>query len=89
MCDISPGIQSAPCPSLYSFSAAFLLDSLTNLTFKGFSISQGYPLWTGQGRHVDLGYLLILRCVSPILSVPSLAIPSGNLKIPPLSLANP
>lgn len=71
---------------------AFLLPSsstLTNLTFKGFSISQGYPQWTGQGRHVDLGYLLILRCVSPILSVPSPAIPSGNLRIPPLSLAKP
>lgn len=26
MCDISPGIQSVPCPSLYSFSAAFLPD---------------------------------------------------------------
>lgn len=26
MCDISSGIQSVPCPSLYSFSAAFLPD---------------------------------------------------------------
>lgn len=26
MCDISPGIQSVPCPSLYSFSDAFLPD---------------------------------------------------------------